>query len=168
MQDPSGILNVPLSSGAKSGAPAANFDLPDPDLADLLTAWTSLPPALKTGIVAMVRAARATRLRYLARQKPNCGLTDEPPSCMSYFLHWSATARPGGLSHFGTSTRARACARSVQEIPVGTGTSPAKNVFVVHTMSCKAVSILLGASAKSCTRKAQFLQSLQGVRGCYA
>ena len=48
---PQDQLGVLLGALAAEIAPAA------PDLADLLTAWPTLPEALKAGIVAMVKAA---------------------------------------------------------------------------------------------------------------
>ena len=47
-----------MESGAESGAlrvPQAPFD---PELAAVVEAWGTLPEAIKTGIVAMVRAAQ--------------------------------------------------------------------------------------------------------------
>lgn len=55
--DSSGNPHVPQSGGAESGALAAKIDPQDPDLADLLAAWPKLPEALRTGILAMVRAS---------------------------------------------------------------------------------------------------------------
>ncbi len=44
------------SRGAESGAVETEKAPIDPDLARLIDAWPALPDALKTGIVAMVRA----------------------------------------------------------------------------------------------------------------
>ena len=43
-------------SGAKSGALAAREAPSDPDLAELIDAWPTLPEAIRAGILAMVRA----------------------------------------------------------------------------------------------------------------
>lgn len=57
-----------LLSGANSGALPSDSNTSevlntpaDPDLAEVVTAWPELPQALRAGIVAMVKAARATR-----------------------------------------------------------------------------------------------------------
>jgi len=55
---------VPSQGGAKSGALGAREALQDgpqdPDLQAVVDAWPDLPEALKTGILAMVRAAGGT------------------------------------------------------------------------------------------------------------
>ncbi len=64
---PSENTEVPASGGSKSG----NKDAPsggspgavkpaDPDLARVVAAWATLPPAIKAGIVALVKAATGT------------------------------------------------------------------------------------------------------------
>ena len=48
-----------VKSGAQRGAPDWKSPPPlsnDPDLAAIVDIWPSLPPALKTGILAMVKA----------------------------------------------------------------------------------------------------------------
>ena len=49
--------NPAESLGALLGALAAEIAPVAPDLADVLSAWPTLPEALKVGIVAMVKAA---------------------------------------------------------------------------------------------------------------
>lgn len=71
---PTGKSQVSDSGGSKSGNKSGNksgsnaggpeptlpTDPPaDPDLAALVRAWPDLPPALRAGIVALVRTARA-------------------------------------------------------------------------------------------------------------
>ena len=51
---------VSLPGGAKSGALADNSGPADSELAQLITAWPSLPEAIKAGIMAMVKAAKGT------------------------------------------------------------------------------------------------------------
>ena len=46
-------------SGALGGDSVEKHAPADPDLAALITAWPTLPAALKSGIVAMVKAADA-------------------------------------------------------------------------------------------------------------
>ena len=64
----SGNMNIPHLEGNNCSAFLSNFtsqdaasppcELPtDPDLSAVVSAWAKLPSALKTGIVAMVRAA---------------------------------------------------------------------------------------------------------------
>ena len=53
-QEPPGQLGVLLGAFAAEIAPDA------PDLADVLTAWPTLPEPVKAGIVAMVKAAGPT------------------------------------------------------------------------------------------------------------
>jgi len=57
MQDSSGNPHGSDACGAKSGAPRAPEGANDPDLAAVVNAWPTLPPAVKTGIVAMVKAS---------------------------------------------------------------------------------------------------------------
>jgi hypothetical protein len=45
-------------SGTLGDDSASNRQPADPDLADVVNAWPSLPEALKAGIVAMVKAAK--------------------------------------------------------------------------------------------------------------
>lgn len=53
----SGGANCGALSG-DSGAPAGPVPPPDPDLAAVVAAWPGLPPAIRAGIVAMVKAGR--------------------------------------------------------------------------------------------------------------
>jgi hypothetical protein len=48
--------SFPSSSAAKSGAVLPDFVASDPNLRELIKAWPSLPEAVRTGIVAMVRS----------------------------------------------------------------------------------------------------------------
>jgi len=48
---------IPQSGGAKSGALPAISEIADPDLAQLITVWPSLPAGVKADIVAMVKAS---------------------------------------------------------------------------------------------------------------
>ncbi len=70
LEHPAGTpANPPLSTqgGTESGtltptparAPAATPALP-PDLAGLIQAWATMPPAMRAGIAAMVQAAKGT------------------------------------------------------------------------------------------------------------
>jgi hypothetical protein len=61
---PSGKSGVEWSGSNKSGNTDAQFDdsagmtnPTDPELAALVAAWADLPPAIRAGIVAMVKAA---------------------------------------------------------------------------------------------------------------
>jgi len=61
---PSGNVGVPDSGGSKSGNNGGGFGPPtppakptDPELAAVVAAWPDLPPALRAGIVAMLKAA---------------------------------------------------------------------------------------------------------------
>lgn len=63
----SGNTGVAGESGAESGAlssdsaPNATPDAPtDPELAAVVTAWPDLPPAIRAGIVALVKAGTPT------------------------------------------------------------------------------------------------------------
>ncbi len=53
---------VSEAGGAQSGAPAAQSTVQDPDLQQLIDAWPTLPPVVRAGIVAMVKAAKGTSL----------------------------------------------------------------------------------------------------------
>lgn len=62
--NPAGNTRVSDSGGSKSGNNGAGFGPltppakpTDPELAAVVAAWTDLPPAVRAGIVAMVRAA---------------------------------------------------------------------------------------------------------------
>jgi len=50
---------VSSQSGTDSGTPHAEKPELPPDLAELVNAWPTLPAALKAGILAMVKAAKA-------------------------------------------------------------------------------------------------------------
>ncbi len=54
-----GYGKSPPDLGVLLGALAAEIGPVAPDLADLLTAWPTLPDPVKAGIVAMVKAARS-------------------------------------------------------------------------------------------------------------
>lgn len=63
---PAGVTPVSDSGGSKSGntgAPSSGSPGPaapaDPDLAAVVAAWPDLPPALRAGVLALVRAAGA-------------------------------------------------------------------------------------------------------------
>jgi len=65
---PAGKSGVAESGGNKSGNTGARFDdssgvtnPTDPDLAAVVAVWPDLPPALRAGIVAMVKAAAGQR-----------------------------------------------------------------------------------------------------------
>lgn len=49
----------PISGSAKSGALTPENAPLDPALAAIIEAWSTLPEAIRAGILAMVRAARA-------------------------------------------------------------------------------------------------------------
>ena len=51
--------HVSPQSGTDSGTPHAEKPQLPPDLAELVNAWPTLPAALKAGILAMVKAAKA-------------------------------------------------------------------------------------------------------------
>ena len=56
------LRNRPARSGAVSGAvPVEKPPAGDPDLAQVITAWPTLPDAVKAGIVAMVKAAKDSK-----------------------------------------------------------------------------------------------------------
>lgn len=61
-QSPPGNMGVASEGGAQCGALAPNSApsltpvSADPDLAAVIAAWSDLPPAIRAGIVAMVRA----------------------------------------------------------------------------------------------------------------
>jgi hypothetical protein len=46
-----------VERGAESGAPATQLRPIDPDLVCIVAAWPTLPEPIKTGILALVRAA---------------------------------------------------------------------------------------------------------------
>jgi len=48
---------IPESPGAESGALSGQIRPDDADLAEVLRAWPGLPPVIKSGILAMIRAA---------------------------------------------------------------------------------------------------------------
>lgn len=63
-QNPSGKSGVASESGAKCGALPGDSDPKpalatpaDPDLSAVVAAWPNVPPAVRAGIVAMVKAA---------------------------------------------------------------------------------------------------------------
>jgi len=47
----------PDERGAECGAPTALSTITDPDLRHLIEAWSSLPAAVRAGVVAIVRAS---------------------------------------------------------------------------------------------------------------
>lgn len=64
-ENPAGNTLVSDSGGSKSGNKAADFGQPtptakpaDPELAAVVAAWSDLPPPVRAGIVAMVKAAK--------------------------------------------------------------------------------------------------------------
>lgn len=54
-------MNRPFSEGrgTESGTLAADSTPVDPDLAEIASAWPTLPDAIKAGVMAMVKAAAA-------------------------------------------------------------------------------------------------------------
>jgi len=52
-----GKTPVSETGGAESGAVGAENTAIDPDLAQVIEAWDSLPPAIREAILAMLRAA---------------------------------------------------------------------------------------------------------------
>lgn len=67
---PTGNTRVSESGGSNSGNEEAGEGVPtppvkptDPDLAAVVAVWPDLPPALRAGIVAMVKAATPTTRR---------------------------------------------------------------------------------------------------------
>lgn len=66
--NPAGNTRVPDSGGSKSGNNGGGLGPPmpptmptDPGLAEVIAAWPDLPPAIRAGIVAMVKAAGGGR-----------------------------------------------------------------------------------------------------------
>jgi hypothetical protein len=53
-----GKTPIPETGGAKSGALLPEFVSIDPDLQRLVDSWPKLPEALRSGILAMIDAAR--------------------------------------------------------------------------------------------------------------
>ncbi|MFO0877420.1 MAG: hypothetical protein U0840_08600 [Gemmataceae bacterium] len=56
-QDSKLFTSHEATSGAESGAPATHSQDIDPALAAVIEAWPTLPEAIRTGILAMVRAS---------------------------------------------------------------------------------------------------------------
>ena len=52
-----GLAELSESGGAESGADRPIFEHFSPDLQQVIDAWADLPEAVRTGIVAMVKAA---------------------------------------------------------------------------------------------------------------
>lgn len=62
--NPAGNTRVPDSGGSKSGNKGDGFGPPtppakptDPELAAVVAAWADLPPPIRAGVVALVKAA---------------------------------------------------------------------------------------------------------------
>lgn len=74
-QHPCGKPHIPESGGSKSGNIGAGFGGPtppatppippptDPELAAVVAAWGDLPPAIRAGVLAMVRAVTTPQKR---------------------------------------------------------------------------------------------------------
>ena len=54
---PQGNRHIDQSGAAKSGAPDVANQVVDAELNEVINAWPELPAAIKSGIVAMVRAS---------------------------------------------------------------------------------------------------------------
>lgn len=57
-QEMAGKAPVSTQGGAESGALNAQTPSLPPDLAGVVDAWPSLPPAIRAGILAMIQAAK--------------------------------------------------------------------------------------------------------------
>ncbi len=57
LQIPSGNPGFPESRGTESGTLGAPEAVTDHDLAELVAAWPTLPPLIRAGVLALVRAA---------------------------------------------------------------------------------------------------------------
>ena len=59
-QDSTGKTAGDAKSGAESGALGSEIDVVDPDLAEVVRAWPTLPETVRASVVTMVRAATRT------------------------------------------------------------------------------------------------------------
>jgi hypothetical protein len=65
-----GCVKPNTVSGAKSGATKPNPEI-DPTLATVISAWPTLPEAIRAGIVAMVKASAPTASNHLKSDSTN-------------------------------------------------------------------------------------------------